>query len=248
MRCFRPDVSTGLGVLYDRISLYVMIGVCIFQLAYLLLIYPVQQTFGWRLYKKIGGNASIRPLYRTATIFFTLLKLDFALGVLLVLLALFYLVSDPVQIALNVLACIVTLGWLVLGFQFVQRESRRLAPYFFLFAPLEPAFLIYKLVAMKSSSQDDASEYPVFSWTEFLFTGCVAVFVRVACILFGIMCFTNFGKGLKERMFEDQDDHAAHSAAAHAHAQGVMRAPVAVVVEADNGDRSQLRNYLQPLL
>jgi hypothetical protein len=90
-----------LGVMYDRISLWVMIAVCVFQAAYLALIYPVQTQFGWRLYKKVGGNVAIRPIYRTATIFFSLLKLDFALGLILVLLAIFYLLSDPVQITLN---------------------------------------------------------------------------------------------------------------------------------------------------
>jgi Flp pilus assembly pilin Flp len=104
---------TGLGKLYDTISLYVLIGVCAFQLAYLVLIYPVSQAFGWREYKKLGSSVTIRPLYRTATIFFTLLKLDFALGVLLLLLAAFYLLKDATQIALNTLAMFFTLLWLV---------------------------------------------------------------------------------------------------------------------------------------
>lgn len=38
--------STGLGALYDRISLWVMVAVCTFQLAYILLMYPVTHTFG----------------------------------------------------------------------------------------------------------------------------------------------------------------------------------------------------------
>jgi hypothetical protein len=32
-------------------------------------------------------------------------------------------------------------------------------------------------------------------------TGCFAVTVRALCILFGLWCWRNFGKGLKERMF-----------------------------------------------
>lgn len=243
-------ISTGLGQLYDKISLYVMIGVCIFQLAYLLLIYPVQETFGWRLYKRIGGNAAIRPLYRTASIFFTLLKLDFALGVLLVLLAIFYLVSDPAQIAVNVFAVLVTLGWLVLGFHFVQRESKRWGVLWFAFSVLEPVYIIYKLVSMKTGANDNSEdEYPVFSWNEFLLTGCVAVCVRVGCIVFGALSLANFGRGLREKMFDADDDSGAAPRAHTQHALAID-GPVAVVIEEEpqNKDRSQFRNYLQPLL
>lgn len=297
-----------LGVMYNRISLWVMVGVCTFQLAYLLLAYPVKETFGWRLYKKIGGNVAIRPLYRTASIFFSLMKLDFALGVILVLLAIFYLLTDAVQIALNVLACVVTLGWLLLGFAFVQRESRRLAPWFFLFATLEPAFLIYKLVAMKldngndenitpdgpnpsaaagngggvvtvssSSSTNDGidPQYPVFSWNEFLLTGCFAVIVRIACIVTGYFCYGNFGMGLKEKIWnaslstasastkatgvtggQQHVTHVAsgvngsmHHGSALNHVAYSSGHPVVVVQDSSMGqDRSMLRNYIQPLL
>jgi hypothetical protein len=41
-----------------------------------------------------------------------------------------------------------------------------MAPLFFLFAPLEPAYLIYKLVQMRrhDTNEDDSEKYPVFSW------------------------------------------------------------------------------------
>jgi len=278
---------TGLGRLYDRISLYVMIGVCAFQLAYLVLWYPVAQAFGWRLYKKLGSSAAIRPLYKTATIFFTLLKLDFALGLILLLLAAFYLLHDAVQIALNALAMFFTLCWLLVGFQFVQRESPRLAPIFFLFAPLEPIYLIYKLWEMKheaatnhsgGTSGDDSDKYPVFSWDEFLLTGCVACTVRAACILFGLFCWRNFGKGLKEKMFSGSDAAAARNAepvlAAHSNPYaagvnpaaaalsdeddlytngaglgvGTPHATVTVIREQPAANQGILRSYLQPLL
>lgn len=217
---------------------------------------------GWRLYKKIGGNVSIRPLYRAATIFFTLLKLDFALGVLLVLLAIFYLVSQTAQIVINVFACIATLGWLVLGFQFVQRESRRIGIFFFAFALLEPAYLIYKLVAIhRDANAASDGQFSTFSWNQFLLTGCVAVSVRLACVVAGAVCWGNFGKGLKEKMFTGGHRRPARRASRAeplayptvspnhgAHAQ-VADAPVTVVIEQNQAQHnSQLLTYLQPLL
>ena len=216
------------------------------------------------MYKKIGGNVAIRPLYRMATIFFTLLKLDFALGVLLVLLAIFYLVSQTAQIVINVFACIATLGWLVLGFQFVQRESRRIGVFFFAFALLEPAYLIYKLVAIhRDANSASDGQFSTFSWNQFLLTGCVAVSVRLACVVAGAVCMGNFGRGLKEKMFTGSSsdrrpvrrasraEPLAYPAASPnhgAHAQ-VADAPVTVVIEQNQGQHnSQLLTYLQPLL
>lgn len=251
-----------LGLMYNRISLYVMIGVCIFQGAYLALLIPVQRQFGWRLYKKIGGNMSIRPLYRDATILFSLLKLDFALGLMLVLLAVFYLVSDPIQIVLNILACVMTLVWLILGFTFVQRESHKLGIIFFMFATLEPAFVIYKLIAMKLNNPDDDDDedgsqddpYPVFSWTEFLATGCIALIVRFGCIVYGIICTRNFDKGLKEKMWQHSNSASGRSAVLHSplHTQAAdhpsNQAHPIIVVRESEAQGSSLRSYIQPLL
>lgn len=245
-----------LGHLYQRFSLWVMIAVCIFQGAYLALAWPVHTQFGWRLYKKIGGNIAIRPLYRTATIFFSLLKLDFALGVLLMLLALFYLLSGAVEIALDCIACVVTLGWLILGFAFVQRESTRLGWFFFIFSVLEPAFIIYKLISMHSGiSDNEDDDYPVFSWREFLLTGCLALVVRLACLGFGVLCWRNFDLGLRDKMWpsDAQLAHARAEAARHSpqHAQigqdDYLGRPV-VIVRTEPEHTSALREYIQPLL
>jgi hypothetical protein len=158
---------------------------------------------------------------------------------------------------------VVTLCWLLLGFAFVQRESRRLAFAFFAFATLEPAFLTYKLIAMKldnstSDDQLDQREYPVFSWNEFLLTGCLAVVVRLACIVYGVLCMRNFGLGLLQKMWLPSSS-AAGVGQSHTlvhspqHAQEAQSdhigQPVVVVREFDSHqDRSLLRTYIQPLL
>lgn len=246
-----------LGRMYQRFSLAVMIAVCVFQALYLLLLRPVKESFGYRMYKLLGGNAAIRPLYRTASIFFTLLKLDFALGVLMCLLAVFYLFSQPLQIALNVAAGVATLGWLMLGYALVQRESKRLAPYFFLFALLEPAYLIYKLIAMRvandgSGDQIGDEPYPVFSWRQLLLTGCVAILVRLACIVYALLAIRNFGMGLREKLWisSGSGGHAGQAqptlSVAHSPLNNYDQGPI-VLVQEEPQPRSALGQYMQPL-
>lgn len=245
-----------LGELYDHFSLAVMIAVAVFQLAYMMLQFPVQGKFGWRLYKRVGGNVAIRPLYRTATVFFSLLKLDFTMGVLGVLLAIFYLIDSSAQLILNIFACIVTLLWMVLGFWFVMAESRRLGVLFFLFATLEPTFLVYKLVEMKrnqdaAAASNDQADYPVFSWRELLLTASIAVVVRMATIVYGVKAWRNFGMGLQEKIWNPPTPHAhvatLQPSAQHAQEDYFVHAVVVVQAEPQQ-DRSALRSYIQPLL
>jgi hypothetical protein len=260
--------GVSLSSLYDRISLYVLIGVCVFQALYLALAWPVKDTFGWRLWKRIGGNRSLRPIYRTASIFFSLLKLDFVLGVLLVITAVWYLVANTTQIILNVIAIAATLGWLLLGYTLVQQERVSLLKYWLFFAILEPSYIIYKLIAMKldedKNNVDDQQEFPVFSWKQLLLTGCVAVVIRVACIIFGILSVRNFGKGLKEKMFTDPSEWRPTRSPENSVGQVHNPAPVFQVQSPESGyadgpvvivqsqsqqqPQSNLRSYLQPLL
>lgn len=74
--------STGLGALYDRISLWVMVAVCTFQLAYILLMYPVTHTFGQlirgaaqRAALSSSSSALPRPLTRSHPTLFSVCSL-----------------------------------------------------------------------------------------------------------------------------------------------------------------------------
>ena len=80
----------------------------------------VHATFGWRLYKHIGGNVHLQECYKTYQIFLSLLKLDLFLGALLVILAYFYLLSDEVELITNIIALVVTAGWALLGWRAVS--------------------------------------------------------------------------------------------------------------------------------
>jgi len=208
-------LSDDLGEVYNRVSLGVMIFVCTCQAIYCALAYPVHNAFGWRAYKKLGGSISMRPLHRTAQIFFALLKLDAILSVILWISALFFLLHDAVEITLNVLAGMVTIIWVILGMLMVKKEDMKLARVFFVLSIVEPAFIIYKLVRLHmegdgwgsegvGSSHDDDhhdNDLPAFSFERLLVIGLVTLSIRAGAIILAIMAVRNFGRGLKERLW-----------------------------------------------
>ena len=64
----------------------------------------VVDEFGWRRYKRVGTNPELLKIYKTASIFFSLIKMDLFMSVLLIIMASFFLFSTTLQIALNVVA------------------------------------------------------------------------------------------------------------------------------------------------
>ena len=86
----------------------------------------VHATFGWRLYKRsgIGGNVQLRKYYKTYSIFFSLLKLDLFLGVLLVMLGYFFFSEPETEFILTCFAMALTFLWAALGWRAVRTELR----------------------------------------------------------------------------------------------------------------------------
>jgi hypothetical protein len=195
----------------------------------------------------LGGNVAIRGPYRTASIFLSLLKLDFVLGVMLTVLSLFFIVEGIVEITLYVIGCVTTLVWLLVGFALVQRESRRLAPVFFAFAVVHLGILVYKLIEIHVHFARGTD--PAFSIDEFMVTGLLAILVRIATIICSALAMRNFGLGLREKMWNAIP--AAATTGGRLQAQHAFIGQPTVLVEStepQEGERSAFRNYLQPLL
>lgn len=80
------------------------------------------QAFGWRLYKRagIGGNVLLQQYYKTSSVFFSLLKYDLFLGLLLIMLGYFFLSEPDVELGINIGAMVITFFWALLGWHAVM--------------------------------------------------------------------------------------------------------------------------------
>jgi hypothetical protein len=109
---------------------------------------PCTQTFGWQQYNSIGGNLKLGAMHRTASIFRALLKLDFFLGGLVVLLASFYIGTEHLveHLVISGAGALAVLAATALGFRAVAVESHALMwVYVIVLVPLMPAYLGYKV-------------------------------------------------------------------------------------------------------
>jgi len=179
------------GDFYKQVSLGLVIVCGVFQLIYLILHKFVNDSFGYYVYKRISANPELQELYGTASTFFTYLKLDLATGILLLLLASFYLFSEIQELILNAFAYVFTVVWAMMGAVCVREENTKLMRAFFVFATIEPAYVIYKLVAIEVTS-----DYPAVSANQFWFTGGFALVVRALVLYYASKSQKNFGKGL----------------------------------------------------
>lgn len=132
-------------------------------------------------------------LYRTAQVFFSVLKLDFLLNVILVLLASFYLYSAWQQYVLNIGAIVLTFAWAIMGFLAVRRENFRLVYLFVVFALVEPAYIAHKFYAMFAKT-DEA--LPESTTKQFAIIGGLCFIARILVMWRLWTCVRIFDQGL----------------------------------------------------
>jgi len=154
----------------------------------------VSDTFGWRAHRKVGANAALHDLYRDAELFFSLIKLDLLIAILLLLLSIFYLFTEIEDYVTFGVAILVTFAWASAGYHAILRESRRTLWFFYTFAFFEPGYIVYKLYYIATNS----STYQNVSFGQFLSTGIFALVVRFGLMYSARICHKNFGKGLLE--------------------------------------------------
>eukprot|EP00164_Ancoracysta_twista_P000403 GFYU01000549.1.p1 GENE.GFYU01000549.1~~GFYU01000549.1.p1 ORF type:complete len:318 (+),score=65.70 GFYU01000549.1:48-956(+) len=181
---------------WEKFSLSVLIVTSTFQGIYFVLCYFVQQSFGWRAYKRVGGDPELQAAYQTLQIFLSLLKTDVQIAVMLVMLGGFFLLEGW-ELALNIVALGISILWAFWGYYCAKRESRHVMLAWIAFALVEPAYIVQKIMQI----EDDHFNRDKVSPLQFLITGCIALVVRVALVVLGVLVMRNFKKGLRERAF-----------------------------------------------
>jgi len=179
-----------------------MVVVVGFEVMYLALVLPIERAFGYLLYHRIGGNMKLRHTYKLASVFFSLVKLDLFVMLLLVVMAGLLLFGMSVQTFINAAAFVLSLAWASIGARGVRRESMRAMYVFFSFALVSPLYIVYTLADMHSHPDDYSVDV---SFGQFLVTGSIACVVRVCLLVNAVWTTNNFGQGLKEHYFDKID-------------------------------------------
>jgi len=176
------------------------LSVLIFTPINVILSFLVYRAFGWRIYRKIGASVELTDMYRVYQQWTAILKLDLQFGINLVMMAGFFLGHSGMELTVDIIALAITFLWALLGWFTIRSESR-LVYVFFAFAPLEPGYLLWKLVVYLHNGQLDSHEI----WTiPFYIMGILAVICRTMLVTWAYFAFSNYGKGLRE-VFNKED-------------------------------------------
>ncbi|KAJ1908560.1 hypothetical protein IWQ60_011653, partial [Tieghemiomyces parasiticus] len=201
------DYATRFATMKENMRPFLVAIPCIVGGAFLIYLYlgvRLHRDFGWDIFKQIGANASIRRMYRAYHVFVLLIKLDvfFFLGYSIQFIIL-VLRTTVVELWLTVAAVPITLVILLLAVYAVRFESRPTMMLFMFGLLLTMVYFIYRLVRIYDSSQ--VQRYA--NTSKFLtFFAAVSLLVSVCTFLQAIICYRNFGRGLKDHLQGKEDE------------------------------------------
>lgn len=162
----------------------------------------VAQGFGYLAFKTVGAAESIHRMYRYAGMFSCLIKFDLQLAVSLAVFVIMKVndlqVGDKITVGIGIPF---QLFWSILGWCAMRREMKILV---WIFAPLslvEPVYLIYKIVTIAQKWDQNISHGKDVLVYSFLGAAAMAFVVRVLVGISFWLVVRNFGKGLKETVF-----------------------------------------------
>lgn len=171
------------------------------QVAYFILTPRVIQSFGMRMFEKVGALVENQRMYKLALVFFTLLRLDTFLSFYLVLQLSMKVLEKPVHMEtlVNVFSGVATLLWVFVGYRMVYREKTLWTVIWTLTCFLQPIYICYKAyVILSTNSYYSDNIYPTDAKIQYLMISLLWLLLRVGTIIFFFFkVYSNFGKGLK---------------------------------------------------
>ncbi|GJJ71314.1 hypothetical protein EMPS_03664 [Entomortierella parvispora] len=200
-------VSTTIAMDFnDTVKPFLIVVVVILALTQILctwFAYQLFQEFGWKIYKKIGADPNMKKMYRAYQIYLVLIKLDlfFFVGfsIQFIYLTLTKRSEDPEYwITIFVLPATLLILWVAV--YAVRHESRKWM-WTFLFSMLcGVVYCVFKVVRMyygpKVPNYDGVQKFLT------LFASLCLVTLLLT-IVNAVICFRNFGKGLKPHLMRD---------------------------------------------
>lgn len=162
----------------------------------------VAQDFGYLAFRTVGASEGIHRMYRYAGRFSCLLKFDLQLAVSLSVLVITNVtkMSDEAKITVSV-GVPLQLFWSILGWLAMRREKMQLVWIFCPISVVEPAYLIYRTASIINDWKWETAHGNGVLMYSFLGAAVAALLVR-ALLLYSLRCVVNnFGKGLKEQVF-----------------------------------------------
>lgn len=188
--------------------------------------YKVYCEFGWSMIRKIGNDlkivsmyiyivALIIDMYRLYQTFITLVQMDFAMSIITFYMGTMWLLKLNWEIYADVLGLVVSIAWVVVGvasvcscvlyvMMQVRYEDVNWSYAFWCFSFIEPIYIVRKIMEVFTIERSQLMSVQVYVILfegkhnyYYLTKGIFDLVLRLVCLAAHIMCYRNFGKGLK---------------------------------------------------
>ncbi|KAJ3291725.1 hypothetical protein HK104_005863 [Borealophlyctis nickersoniae] len=188
----------------QAVLIVIPIVVAVFEAMFLFFAFKLYLEFGWKIYKKIGADPKMRNMYRVYQIFLMLLKLDvfFVSGFGVQFLVLVIHSNDP-EFALTIAALPIMMIILVLAVYGVRREDKWIMGLFCVGLVLAMAYFIFKLARIYTR-QDDPRYKDTKNYLTFF--ASLSLAVVLGTLVNAILCYRNFGRGLKQHIMSSSSN------------------------------------------
>ncbi|KAF0972928.1 hypothetical protein FDP41_008780 [Naegleria fowleri] len=189
-----------------------------FEVCQIVLSIPLINSFGWKLYRKIGSSKTLHQLYSVYHAFIAVLKIDFVCSLHVGMLGFFFVVFDFwwVYLLFGVGLLISLVSAPLVVYFGIRQEHKLFCILFLLISLLMPSFLIYKIIVLwLPGTHDIVTEWGGSSMSQLeikiglSLLAAFAFLVRIILMAMTCACMFNFGKGLKETFRRDNKKNRA---------------------------------------
>lgn len=180
---------------------------CVALLVSALLSWKIIKVFGWATFRRIGADRKINGIYTVVLLMTVFLQLSLFFIVTTMALWIDQLCFGAIgkfsshmmaYRAIDIVIFIMLLPWLALGWFGVRRESKKMMYAFF-------GISIFLLGQWASSFGSSAWKLTFVNWRFFAIMSIVAAVLTVGVVIFGVICFRNFGEGLGNYLKPEED-------------------------------------------
>ncbi|XP_077998080.1 uncharacterized protein LOC144451169 [Glandiceps talaboti] len=169
------------------------------------------------IFRTVGANTEMQDMCSLMFFFEAVLKFDLQLQISIVVLILSTtgVTVTTIEISILVIGLIYCCIWVIVGYFAVRRESKPLAWIFLITSILEPVYLVYKMIDLGNNWSNFTKHDAMYLAIITIICAVFALVVRVVAVITMVKVYKNFGKGLKEVAYGnnngstrlDKEDH-----------------------------------------